>query len=73
MQVTGDNVCSLALCDINGDGENEVRLQLSYCTHCIEHLLACVCMCMHYWSNLSLHGMVYSLHLRCYAYTYLYA
>ena len=24
MQVTGDNVCSLALCDVNGDGENEV-------------------------------------------------
>ena len=23
-QVTGDNVCSLALCDFNNDGENEL-------------------------------------------------
>ena len=38
-QVTGDNVCSLALCDFNGDGENEVRTFIT-CIECM-HDIAC--------------------------------
>ena len=34
VQVTGDNVCSLALCDYNGDGENEVHTYVATYVAC---------------------------------------